>query len=63
MDVKGKVFLQPFNKGKLRNGTKTYLEQNFSLFVVKFKRLGFSAPLRATRTATTYSRQNNGCKK
>jgi len=30
MDVKkGKVLLQPFNKSKLRNGTKTYLQQNF----------------------------------
>jgi len=29
MDVKGKVLLQLFNKTKLRNETKTYLEQNF----------------------------------
>jgi len=29
MDVKTKVLLQLFNKRKLRNGTKTYLEQNF----------------------------------
>jgi len=29
MDVKDKVFLQRFNKSKLRNGTKTYLEQIF----------------------------------
>jgi len=29
MDVKGKVLLQLFNKSKLRNGTKTYLEQIF----------------------------------
>jgi len=28
MDVKGKS-LQLFNKSTLRNGTKTYLEQNF----------------------------------
>jgi len=34
MDVKGKVFLQLFNKRKI-----------FSLFVVKLKTLGFSAPL------------------
>jgi len=33
MDVKGKVLLQLFNKRKLRNGTKTYLEQNVSLFI------------------------------
>jgi len=29
MDVKGEVLLQFFNKSKLRNGTKTYLELNF----------------------------------
>jgi len=46
MDVKGKVFLQLFNKRKLRNGTKTYLDKFFSLFLVKFKKLGFSAPLK-----------------
>jgi len=45
MDVKGKVLLQLFYKSKLRNGTKTCLEQNFFLFIVKFKKLGFSAPL------------------
>jgi len=46
MDINSKVLLQLFNKRMLRNGTKTYLEQNFSPFiVVKFKKLGFSAPL------------------
>jgi len=45
MDVKGKILLQLFNKNKLRNWTKTFLESNFSLFIVKFKKLGFSAPL------------------
>jgi len=45
MDVKGKVLLELFNKRKLRNRTKTYLEQNFFFFVVKFKKLEFSAPL------------------
>jgi len=39
---KGEAFLQLFNKSKLRNGTKMFLEPNFSLFIVK---LGFSAPL------------------
>jgi len=29
MDDKGKVLLQLFKKRKLRNGTKTYLEQYF----------------------------------
>jgi len=29
MDIKGEVLLQLFNKRKLRNATKTYLEQNF----------------------------------
>jgi len=45
MDVKGEVLLQLFNISKLRNGTKTFLESIFSLFIVKFKKLGFSAPL------------------
>jgi len=42
---KGEVFLQLFNKSKLRNGTKTFLQPNFFLFVVKIKKLGFSASL------------------
>jgi len=29
MDVKGEDLLELFHKRKLRNGTKTYLEQNF----------------------------------
>jgi len=29
MDVKGEVFLQLFNKSKLRNGTKTFLKPKF----------------------------------
>jgi len=45
MDVKGKVLLQLFNKSKLRNGTNTYLKKFFSLFIVKFKKLGLSALL------------------
>jgi len=47
MDVKVKALLQLFNNSKLRNGTKTFLEQKVSLFIVKFKKLGFSAPLSA----------------
>jgi len=43
MDIKRKVLLQLFNKSKLRNWTKTFLEQSFSLFIIKFKKLGFSA--------------------
>jgi len=43
--IKGKVLLQLCNKSKLRNGTKTFSEQNVSLFLVKFKKLGFSTPL------------------
>jgi len=49
MDVKGKVFLQLFNKSKLRNGTKVFLQPNF-FSVVKFKKLGFSAPLTVLTT-------------
>jgi len=44
MDVKSKVLLQLFNKSKLRNGTKTFLERK-NYFIVKFKKLGLSAPL------------------
>jgi len=44
MDVKGKVLLQFFNKRKLRNETKSYLEQIF-FSIIKFEKLGFSAPL------------------
>jgi len=53
MEVNGEVLLQLFNISKLRNGTKTFLEQKFfSLFIVKFKKLGFTAPLKVTfRTA------------
>jgi len=36
MNVKGQVRL---------SGTKTFLEPKFSLFIVKFKKLGFSATL------------------
>jgi len=46
MDVKGEVLLQLFNKNKLRMGPKRFLSQNFST-LVKFKKLGFSAPLRS----------------
>jgi len=35
--VKGGILLQHFIKSKLRNGTITFLEQNFSLFIVKLK--------------------------
>jgi len=44
MDVKGKVLLQLFNKSKLRNGIKAFVESYF-FSIVKFKKLGFSAPL------------------
>jgi len=43
MDVKGKVLLQLFNKSELRSGTKRFWSKIFSLFLVKFKKLGFSA--------------------
>jgi len=33
MDIKDKFLLQLFNKRKLKNGAKTYLEQNlFSIY-------------------------------
>jgi len=48
MNVKGEVVLQLFNESKLRNGTKTFLERKF-FSIVKFKKLGFSAPLKSSR--------------
>jgi len=45
MYVKGEVLLQLFNKSKLRNKIKTFLEQKFFSIIVKFKKLEFSAPL------------------
>jgi len=45
MDVKGEILLKLFNKSKLRNGTKTYLEQKFFSSYSQFKKLGFSASL------------------
>jgi len=44
MDVKGIILLQLFYKSNLRNRNKTYLEQKF-FSIVKFKKLGFRAPL------------------
>jgi len=45
MDVRGEVLLQLFNESKLKMGLKRFYSQNVSLFMVKFKQLGFSAPL------------------
>jgi len=45
IDVKFIVLLQAFNKSKLRNGTKTFLVP-FLYLLSKFKKLGFTAPLR-----------------
>jgi len=47
MDVKGEVLLQLFNMSKTEMGPKRIYSQNFSLFIVKFKKLGFSAPLKS----------------
>jgi len=44
--LKVKVLLQLFNKSKLRNGTKTFLERQFFSIFVKFKKLGFRAHLK-----------------
>jgi len=38
MDVEGKALLQLFNKSKLRNGTKTFLETKY-FSIVKLKKL------------------------
>jgi len=53
MDVKGKVLLQLFNKNKLKNGTKTFLEPKI-FSVVIFKKLGFSAPLTIIKKETLF---------
>jgi len=45
--LKVKVLLQLFNKSKLRN-------EPFFLFLVKFKKLGFSVTLRETKS-TAYN--------
>jgi len=45
MDVEVIVLLQIFNKNKLKNRTKTFLDKFFLNFVVKFK-LEFTAALR-----------------
>jgi len=37
-------------------GPKSFYSQNFSLFIVKFKKLGFSAPLRPRSVLRTTSR-------
>jgi len=54
MDVKGKVLLQLFNKSKLRNGIKAFVQPNFSLFIVKFNKLGFSAPLTRSSVVSNF---------
>jgi len=41
VDVKGEVLLQLFNKSKLRNEVKTFLEPK----IFSIKKLGFSVPL------------------
>jgi len=45
MDLKNIVLLQLFSKSELRDRTKTFQEP-FFLFLVKFKKLGFTGPLR-----------------
>jgi len=61
MDVKGdKSSYNFFNKSKLRNRTKTFLETKFfSLFLVKFKKLGFSAPLMVIYTVRKLWQESN----
>jgi len=41
-----KILLQLFNKSKLKNGTKTFVDRKFFSIYSQFKKLGFSAPLR-----------------
>jgi len=53
MNLKDKVFLQLFNKRKLGNGNKTFLELKIFSFVVRFKKFGFSVSLNALSKDTT----------
>jgi len=48
MNLKGKVLLQLLRKASYETGPKRYCSQNFFLYMVKFKKLGFSAPLTYT---------------
>jgi len=53
LDVNGEVLLQLFNTSKFRNGIKTFLKLKiFSM--VKFIKLGFSAPFNYLRHAAVF---------
>jgi len=39
MDVKSEILLQLFNKSKLRNGTKTFLEPKFFSIYSQIKKI------------------------
>jgi len=45
MDVIGEVLLQLFNQKKVKKWDQNVSRVKFFLFKVKFKKLGFSAPL------------------
>jgi len=45
MDVKSKVLLHLFNKSKLRNGAKTFLEPKFYSIYSQIKKIRICAPL------------------
>jgi len=45
MNVKGEVLLQLFNKSKLRNGTKTFLEPRFFSNYSQIKKIKVYTPL------------------
>jgi len=45
MDVKGEILLQLFNKSKFKKWEQNISRAKNFLFIVKLKKLGFSAPL------------------
>jgi len=49
-----KVLLQLFNKSKLKNGTKTFLEPKFFPIYSQIKKLGFSTLLSAKKRLKFY---------
>jgi len=57
MDVKRKVLLELFNKNKLKNGTKTFLEPNFFFIYSQIKKIRVSCPFKlSTKLSAQWDR-------
>jgi len=70
MDIKGESTLITFQQKQVKKWIQIVSRAKiFSLFIVKFKNLGLSAPLRVTRMATTHravrttAERNKHCEK